>query len=176
MSDMLLTEHHLEFLSLAGGCTGSCESTLVKMSHCWKSHAVAHLFCYCFITGQFGSPGIHVGALVTFLLSTISSIIDSVGDYYACAKMVLAPPPPKHAINRGIAIEGMMSLIGGSAGTSHATSTFASNIGAMGITRVLSHINLLLSPSRCFHRLLQTLQIVYQLLNSCCVRLKLWSC
>ena len=26
----LLTEHHLEFLSLKGGCTGSSESTLVK--------------------------------------------------------------------------------------------------------------------------------------------------
>ena len=34
----LLTEHHLEFLSLKGGCTGSSESTLVKMPHCWKSH------------------------------------------------------------------------------------------------------------------------------------------
>ena len=29
----LLTEHRLEFLSLKGGCTGSSESTLVKMSH-----------------------------------------------------------------------------------------------------------------------------------------------
>ena len=37
----LLTEHHLEFLSLKGGCTGSSESTLVKMSNCWKSHATA---------------------------------------------------------------------------------------------------------------------------------------
>ena len=41
MSVKLLTEHHLEFLSLKGGCTGSCESTLVKMSHCWKSHVTA---------------------------------------------------------------------------------------------------------------------------------------
>ena len=38
----LLTEHHLEFLSLTGGCRGSSESTLVKMSNCWKSHATAH--------------------------------------------------------------------------------------------------------------------------------------
>ena len=43
MSGKLLTEHHLEFLSLTGGCTGSSESTLVKMPHCWKSHAAAHL-------------------------------------------------------------------------------------------------------------------------------------
>ena len=38
----LLTEHHLEFLSLKGGCTGSSESTHVKMPHCWKSHVTAH--------------------------------------------------------------------------------------------------------------------------------------
>ena len=39
----LLTEHHLEFLSLKGGCRGSSESTLVKMSNCWKSHAAARM-------------------------------------------------------------------------------------------------------------------------------------
>ena len=39
----LLTEHHLEFLSLKGGCTCSSESTLVKMPHCWKSHVTAQL-------------------------------------------------------------------------------------------------------------------------------------
>ena len=41
MSVKLLTEHHLEFLSLKGGCSGSLESTLVKMPHCWKSHVMA---------------------------------------------------------------------------------------------------------------------------------------
>ena len=30
----LLTEHRLEFVSLKGGCTGSSESTLVKMQLC----------------------------------------------------------------------------------------------------------------------------------------------
>ena len=39
----LLTEHHLEFLSLKGGCRGSSESTHVKMPHCRKSHALAHI-------------------------------------------------------------------------------------------------------------------------------------
>ena len=37
----LLTEHHLECLSLKGSCRGSSESTLVKMPNCWKSHAIA---------------------------------------------------------------------------------------------------------------------------------------
>ena len=35
----LLTEHHLEFLSIKGGCRGSSESTLVKLSNYWNSHA-----------------------------------------------------------------------------------------------------------------------------------------
>ena len=39
----LLTEHHLEFLSLKGGYRGSSKSTHVKMPHCWKSHALAHI-------------------------------------------------------------------------------------------------------------------------------------
>ena len=42
MTVKLLTEHHLEFLSFKGGCTGSSESTLIKMPHCWKSHVAVH--------------------------------------------------------------------------------------------------------------------------------------
>ena len=40
----LLTELHLEFLSLKGGCRGSSESTLDKMSNCWKYHAEVQNF------------------------------------------------------------------------------------------------------------------------------------
>ena len=43
MNVKLLTEHHLELLSLIGGCTGSSESKLVKMPHCWKSHVVPRI-------------------------------------------------------------------------------------------------------------------------------------
>ena len=43
MTVRLLTEHYLEFLSLKGGCTGSSESTTVKMPRCWKSHVTAQI-------------------------------------------------------------------------------------------------------------------------------------
>ena len=39
----LLTDLYLEFLSLKGGCTGSSESTLIKMPHCWKSSVMAQM-------------------------------------------------------------------------------------------------------------------------------------
>ena len=37
----LLTERHLVCISLKGVCTGWSESTLVKVSNCWISHALA---------------------------------------------------------------------------------------------------------------------------------------
>ena len=50
MAVKLLVKLHLKFLSLKGCCTGSFESTLVKMTHCWKSHAEAQLLtCFDFI-------------------------------------------------------------------------------------------------------------------------------
>ena len=44
MSPKLLIEQHSEFLSLKGACTGSSESSHVKMPHCWKSHVAAHMW------------------------------------------------------------------------------------------------------------------------------------
>ena len=44
MTIELLTEHHLEFLSLKEGCTDSSESTLVKIPYCWKSHDEAQYY------------------------------------------------------------------------------------------------------------------------------------
>ena len=43
MTIKLVTEQYLELLSLKGGCTGSSESTLVKILHYWKSHVGAHV-------------------------------------------------------------------------------------------------------------------------------------
>ena len=44
MSVKLLTDQHLEFLSLKEDCTGSSESTHVEMPHCCKSHVTAHIY------------------------------------------------------------------------------------------------------------------------------------
>ena len=44
MSVKQLTEHHFEFLILKGSYTGSSESRLVKMPHCWKSHFAAQMY------------------------------------------------------------------------------------------------------------------------------------
>ena len=61
---MLLTQQHLEFLSLKGGCTGSSEFTLVKIPHCWKSHVVAHLLLIFIRDGLFNKCNIVINVSV----------------------------------------------------------------------------------------------------------------
>ncbi|KAL5021597.1 hypothetical protein ScPMuIL_000752 [Solemya velum] len=88
--------------------------------------------------GQYGAFGFSVTAFVGFIIASIMSIMDSIGDYYACARVCRVPPPPAHGVNRGIAIEGLCSALSGAVGCGHATSTYGGNIGAIGITRVAS--------------------------------------
>ena len=61
----LLSEHHLEFLSSKGDCTGSSESTLVKMSNCWKSHALAHILISPFLQ-SYGKKHGKIKAILKF--------------------------------------------------------------------------------------------------------------
>ena len=35
------------------------------------------------------------------ITGVITSAIESIGDYYTCARLAGALPPPKHAVNRG---------------------------------------------------------------------------
>lgn len=87
---------------------------------------------------QFGIPTISAAGYMGMLAATISSIIESVGDYFAAARLSGAPLPPAHAINRGIAFEGVSSIISGLVGAGHATTSYSGNIGIIGITKVAS--------------------------------------
>ena len=51
--------------------------------------------------GQWGLPTVSTAAVFGMLAGVLSSMIESVGDYYACARLAGAPPPPIHAVNRG---------------------------------------------------------------------------
>ena len=81
-------------------------------------------------------PTVSAAGVFGMLAGVLASIIESVGDYYACARLSGAPPPPKHAINRGIAWEGIGCLLAGAFGTGNGTTSYSENIGAIGITKV----------------------------------------
>eukprot|EP00096_Caligus_rogercresseyi_P014539 TRINITY_DN7039_c0_g1_i1.p1 TRINITY_DN7039_c0_g1~~TRINITY_DN7039_c0_g1_i1.p1 ORF type:complete len:555 (-),score=51.88 TRINITY_DN7039_c0_g1_i1:374-2038(-) len=85
---------------------------------------------------QWGLPTVHLGAVIGMLAGVLASAIESVGDYFACARLCGAPPPPTHALNRGIGMEGLGCLIAGAFGTGNGTTSYSENIGAIGVTKV----------------------------------------
>ncbi len=85
---------------------------------------------------QWGFPQFGIAAFVGMLAGFIASIVESIGDYYACARLAGAPVPNKKTINRGITFEGIGCLIAGVFGTGNGTTSYSENIGAIGLTRV----------------------------------------
>ncbi|XP_069705906.1 solute carrier family 23 member 1-like isoform X1 [Phaenicophaeus curvirostris] len=90
--------------------------------------------------GQWGVPTVSLAGIFGILAGVISSMLESVGDYYACARLSGAPPPPKHAISRGIGVEGIGCLLAGAWGTGNGTTSYSENVGALGITKVGSRM------------------------------------
>ncbi|XP_053575209.1 solute carrier family 23 member 2-like [Bombina bombina] len=90
--------------------------------------------------GQWGWPTVSLSSVLGMLSGVLSSTIESVGDYYTCARLSGAPLPPIHAINRGIGIEGIGCILAGIWGTGNGTTSYSQNIAALGITKVGSRL------------------------------------
>lgn len=85
---------------------------------------------------QWGWPVFGAGAVVGMLAGYLASMVESVGDYYACARLAGAPIPDARTVNRGIGMEGVGCLVAGVFGTGNGTTSYSENIGAIGLTRV----------------------------------------
>ncbi|XP_055518172.1 solute carrier family 23 member 2 [Leucoraja erinacea] len=85
---------------------------------------------------QWGLPTVTLAGVIGMMSAVIASIIESIGDYYACARLSGAPTPPIHAINRGIMVEGCSCILDGLFGTGNGSTSSSPNIGVLGITKV----------------------------------------
>lgn len=85
---------------------------------------------------QWGFPQFGTAAIIGMLAGYIASMVESIGDYYACARLSGAPTPDKKTINKGITFEGIGCFIAGLFGTGNGTTSYSENIGAIGLTRV----------------------------------------
>jgi len=67
---------------------------------------------FLYVLVQWGLPTISTGAVLGMFAGVLSGTIESIGDYYACARLAGAPPPPIHAINRGqfIGFDGALTI------------------------------------------------------------------
>ncbi|XP_051975910.1 solute carrier family 23 member 2 isoform X2 [Xyrauchen texanus] len=90
--------------------------------------------------GQWGLPTVSLSSVLGMMAGVLASTMESIGDYYACARLSGAPPPPTHAINRGIAVEGIGCILAALWGSGNGTTSYSQNIAALGITRVGSRL------------------------------------
>ena len=79
-----------------------------------------------------------IAGIFGMLAGYLASMIESVGDYYACARISEAPVPTEKMISRGIGAEGLSCLIAGLLQTGNGSTSYSENIGAIGLTRVAS--------------------------------------
>ena len=81
-------------------------------------------------------PTVSVAGVFGMLAGVLASMIDSIGDYFACARLAGAPPPPNHAVNRGIGIQGIGCVLAGLLGSGNGTTAYSENVAAIGMTKV----------------------------------------
>lgn len=90
--------------------------------------------------GQFGLPTVSIAGVLGMLAGVLACTVESISYYPTVAQMCAAPPPPLHAINRGIGTEGLGTILAGLWGSGNGTNTFGENVGAIGVTKVSSKI------------------------------------
>ncbi|KAG7260707.1 hypothetical protein CRUP_005384 [Coryphaenoides rupestris] len=87
--------------------------------------------------GQWGVPTFSVSSVLGMVAGVLASTMESIGDYYACARLSGAPPPPTHAINRGIAVEGLGCILAALWGTGNGTTAcYRRDVPAVGISNL----------------------------------------
>ncbi len=82
--------------------------------------------------------GIVVAGSLGMLAGYLGSMVESIGDYYSCARMAEAPVPTEKMISRGLGAEGLGCLIASFFQTANGTTSYSENIGSIGLTRVAS--------------------------------------
>ena len=80
-------------------------------------------------------PQFVASAIIGMISGALASIIESIGGYFAAARMVAAPPVPSDGVNRGILMEGFACLWAGLIGSGCGVTSYSGNIGALAITR-----------------------------------------
>lgn len=81
-------------------------------------------------------PTFNVAGFAGVLTAVVASMLDSLGDYHACSQVSLVPPPPLHAVNRGIGLEGIGCMIGALWGAGVGVTSHSSDISVLNLTKV----------------------------------------
>ncbi|XP_053404669.1 solute carrier family 23 member 1-like isoform X2 [Mercenaria mercenaria] len=86
--------------------------------------------------GHWGVPTFNSAFFVAMVAGVVTSVIESIGDYYTCARLAGALPPPPSAVNRGIFVEGIDCILAAAVGAGFGVTSCSQNIGVISLTKV----------------------------------------
>ncbi|PIK57242.1 putative solute carrier family 23 member 1-like [Apostichopus japonicus] len=86
--------------------------------------------------GQWGMPRFFISGIAGMIAGVFASILQSVGDYFSFALICGIPPPPTHALNRGVGMEGLACVLAAVCGTGNGYTSYNGNIAAVSLTKV----------------------------------------
>ena len=90
-------------------------------------------------------PTFSAAMFVGMATASIASVVASVGAFHMTASVCGLPSPPQHALNRGIVVKGLGTLLGGLMGSGQDSTAHSQMVGFIGLTKVVSGIGSLFS-------------------------------
>ncbi|XP_071090776.1 solute carrier family 23 member 2-like [Haliotis cracherodii] len=87
---------------------------------------------------HYGPPTISGSGYVSMLTITMTIVIEIPGVYQTVAHGAEMPPPPSHAMNRGMAVDGLSGAVSGMLGGVCASVVYMQSLGLIAVTKVAS--------------------------------------
>ncbi|CAN0858299.1 Nucleobase-ascorbate transporter 11 [Linum grandiflorum] len=117
----------------------ACRKHAYTMQHCrtdvssaWKTAAWVRI-PYPF---QWGVPIFNIRTSLIMIVVSLVASVDSVGIYHSTSLLVSSKPPTPGIVSRGIALEGLCSILAGLWGSGTGSTTLTENIHTINVTKV----------------------------------------
>ncbi|GLT33671.1 hypothetical protein SLA2020_082360 [Shorea laevis] len=153
---VMITWTYAFFLTAGGaynykGCSPNIPSSNILVAECRK-HAYTMQHCRTDVSNawrtaawvripyplQWGVPIFHLRTSMILIIVSLVASVDSVGTYHSTSMLVNSKPPTRGIVSRGIAVEGLCSLLAGLWGSGTGATTLTENVHTINITKVAS--------------------------------------
>ncbi|XP_045800362.1 nucleobase-ascorbate transporter 11-like [Trifolium pratense] len=122
--------------------TDACRQHAYTMKHCRADSDALSTAAWVRIPYplQWGIPIFHFRTSIVMVIVSLVASVDSVGTYRTTSLQVNSRPPTRGVVSRGIALEGLCSILAGLWGSGTGSTTLTENVHTINSTKVASRI------------------------------------
>ncbi|XP_075653596.1 nucleobase-ascorbate transporter 11 [Castanea sativa] len=131
------------------GCSPDIPSSNILIDAC-KKHAYTMKHCRTDVSNawrtaewvrvpyplQWGIPIFHLRTSMIMIIASLVASVDSVGTYHSTSLQINSKPPTPGIVSRGIALEGLCSILAGLWGSGTGSTTLTENVYTIDMTKV----------------------------------------